>query len=273
MAESAENGSDRTAVFRTVAVIDLLSRAEPSGVGVRELASATGISRSAAHRVLTALTQLGYARQLPSERYEAGALALAWTALTGDRLSLKEAAQEALNELSSKFDETAYAASYGPEAENEIIYRAVAPSSKPVRYVIDIGSRAPLYAGASGKAVLAYLPGSAVDELDLVRLQPQTITDRRRLRADLARINAAGVAWSFGERIAEAIGCAAPVFRGAEVVGSITLSVPTYRFEDSQRDAITEAVVATAATATGLLTAEPRPAAPAAADGDGDGDG
>jgi IclR family acetate operon transcriptional repressor len=269
VAESAENGSDRTAVFRTVAVIDLLARAEPYGVGVRELASATGISRSAAHRVLTALTQLGYARQLPSERYEPGALALAWTALTGDRLPLQEAAQDALNELSAKFDETAYAASYGPEAKNEIIYRAVAPSSKPVRYVIEVGSRAPLYAGASGKAVLAYLPGSAVDELDLVRLQPQTITDRRKLRADLTRINASGVAWSFGERIAEAVGCAAPIFRGADVVGSITLSVPGYRFEDSERAAIAEAVVAAAATATGLLTAAPRPAAPVADDGEG----
>jgi IclR family acetate operon transcriptional repressor len=267
VAESAENVSDRTAVFRTVAVIDLLARADPYGVGVRELASATGISRSAAHRVLTALTHLGYARQLPSERYEPGALALAWTAVTGDRLPLKEAAQDALNELSAKFDETAYAASYGPD-ENEIIYRAVAPSSKPVRYVIEVGSRAPLYAGASGKAVLAYLPDSVVDELELVRLQPQTITDRRELRADLTRISASGVAWSFGERIAEAVGCAAPIFRDADVVGSITLSVPGYRFEDSERTAIAEAVVAAAAAATRLLTAAPRPATPAADDGE-----
>jgi len=259
VAESAdENVGDRTAVFRTIAVIDLLARADPYGVGVRELAAATGISRSAAHRVLTALTQLGYARQLPSERYEPGALALAWTALTGDRLPLEEAVQGALNELSAKFDETAYAASYGPDTGNEIIYRAVAPSTKPVRYVLDIGSRAPLHAGASGKAVLAYLPDPVVDDLDLVGFQPQTLTDRRKLRADLAGIRAAGVAWSFGERIAEAVGCAAPVFRGSGVAGSITLSIPGYRFEASQRDAIAVAVVAAAAAATALLTATPR---------------
>jgi DNA-binding IclR family transcriptional regulator len=262
VAESADNVGDRTAVFRTVAVIDLLARADPHGVGVRELASATGISRSAAHRVLTGLTQLGYARQLPSERYEPGALALAWTALTGDRLTIEEAVQGALTELSAKFDETALAASYGPEAETEIVYRAVAPSSKPVRYILDVGSRAPLYAGASGKAVLAYLPDSLIDELELVGFQPQTVTDPRKLRADLARIRASGVAWSFGERIAEAVGCAAPVFRASSVAGSISLTVPGYRFEESQRDAIGAAVVAAAATATGLLTAAPRPLVP-----------
>jgi IclR family acetate operon transcriptional repressor len=255
--ESAENVGDRTAVFRTVAVIDLLARAEPYGVGVRELAAATGISRSAAHRVLTALTQLGYARQLPSERYEPGPLALAWNALTGDRLSLEEAAQDELNELSAKFDETAYAASYGPEDEHEIVYRAVAPSSKPVRYVLEIGSHAPLYAGASGKAVLAYLPDSIVDELELVRFQPRTVTSRRKLRADLAAIRAAGVAWSFGERITEAVGSAAPVFRGASVAGSITLTIPVYRFSESERKAIGTAVMAAAAVVTRLLTAAP----------------
>jgi DNA-binding IclR family transcriptional regulator len=258
VAEYADNVGDRTAVFRTVAVIDLLARADSHGVGVRELASATGISRSAAHRVLTGLTQLGYARQLPSERYEPGALALAWTALTGDRLPIEEAVQSALDELRAKFDETALAASYGPEADNEIIYRAVAPSSKPVRYVLAIGSRAPLYAGASGKAVLAYLPDLVVDELDLVGFQPQTVTDRRKLRVDLASIRAAGVAWSFGERIPEAVGCAAPIFRASVVAGSISLTVPGYRFEASQRDEIAAAVMAAAAAATGLLTAVPR---------------
>jgi DNA-binding IclR family transcriptional regulator len=131
-----------------------------------------------------------------------------------------------------------------------------------VRYILDVGSRAPLYAGASGKAVLAYLPDSLIDELELVGFQPQTVTDPRKLRADLARIRASGVAWSFGERIAEAVGCAAPVFRASSVAGSISLTVPGYRFEESQRDAIGAAVVAAAATATGLLTAAPRPLVP-----------
>jgi DNA-binding IclR family transcriptional regulator len=254
MADSSDSGNDRTAVFRTVAIIDALTRAEPHGIGVRELASATAISRSAAHRVLSSLTQLGYARQLPNERYEAGTLALAWAAVVGESLDLCEAAQVALEQITAQFDETAYAAEYDP-SRPLIVFRAVAASSKPVRYELDLGSTAPLHAGAAGKAVLAFLPAETVDRLELTRFSKQTIVDRRKLRAELARVRAAGVAWSFGERIAEAVGCAAPVFRGGDVAGSITMSIPAYRFDSQRRDEIGAAVIAAAHVVTGLLTA------------------
>lgn len=254
MADSADSGNDRTAVFRTVAIIDALTRAEPHGIGVRELAAATAISRSAAHRVLSSLTQLGYARQLPNERYEAGALALAWAAVVGESLDLSEAAQIALEQITEQFDETAYAAEYDPD-RRLIVFRAGAHSSKPVRYELPLGSTAPLHAGAAGKAVLAYLPADEVDRLELPRFGERTITDRRKLRAELATVRAAGLAWSFGERIAEAVGCAAPVFRGDDVAGSITMSIPAYRFDGGRRDEIGAAMIAAAHVVTGLLTA------------------
>jgi DNA-binding IclR family transcriptional regulator len=254
MADSADSGNDRTAVFRTVAIIDALTRAEPHGIGVRELAAATAISRSAAHRVLSSLTQLGYARQLPNERYEAGTLALAWAAVVGDSLGLPEAAQIALEQITEQFDETAYAAEYDAD-RGLIVFRAVAHSSKPVRYELPLDSTGPLHAGAAGKAVLAYLPDSEVDRVELHRFGKQTITDRRRLRVELGTVRTAGLAWSFGERISEAVGCAAPVFRGEDVAGSITMSIPAYRFDDERRDEIGAAVIAAAHVVTGLLTA------------------
>ena len=66
--------AERNGVARVVAVLDALARADEKGVGVRELAVETGISRSAVHRLLAQLVELGYADVLPADRYEAGSL-------------------------------------------------------------------------------------------------------------------------------------------------------------------------------------------------------
>ena len=49
--------AERNGVARVVAVLDALARADEKGVGVRELAVETGISRSAVHRLLAQLVE------------------------------------------------------------------------------------------------------------------------------------------------------------------------------------------------------------------------
>ena len=49
---------------RVVAVLDQLARTSPTGVGVRQLASELGLSRSAVHRVLQSLAEVHVARAL-----------------------------------------------------------------------------------------------------------------------------------------------------------------------------------------------------------------
>jgi DNA-binding IclR family transcriptional regulator len=250
----SDASSDRNAVVRIVSVIDALARAEPGGIGVRELAIETGISRSAVHRVLAHLAGLGYANLLPQERYEAGPLALAWAQLLAGDHSFKSAVHDALLHVVADFDESAYAFEYSPE-KHDLVVASGAQTSQPVRYLLEIGSRAPLHAGAAGKAVLAFLDDSVVDELELPRLTPTTVVDRDRLRDDLATIVERGYALSEGERINDAFGVAAPVFGDVGVAGAITITVPRYRFDKSKVSELAEGVVAAAAAASHLLTA------------------
>lgn len=247
-----DSSSDRKTVVRVVAVIDALARAEPGGLGVRDLAARIGISRSAVHRVLAHLTILGYATLLPRERYEAGPLMLGWSALLADSHTFEVAVEGSLAGLAEEFDESAYAMHYDPE-ERDLVVVAGAHSSQPVRYLLEIGSRAQLYAGAAGKAVLAFLDPLVVDELELERLTPSTIRSKASLRADLAKTVERGYAVSRGERISDASGIAAPVFAGTDVVGAITLTVPQYRYSDATVSQRAEAVVAAAARAGRLL--------------------
>lgn len=252
------NSSDRNVVPRALAVIEGLVRADAHGVGVRELATATGISRSAIHRLLSQLVDMGYAATLPGDRYEAGPRALAWVALLGSEYGIVDAARDAIDAVVAQYDESAYVVQYDAEAKC-VTFSGAAHSSKPVRYILELGSKAPLHAGAAGKAVLAFLPDDLVDTLDLQRHTETTIVSREVLAVDLAETRARGYALSMGERIADAVGIAAPVFADEDVAGAITLTIPSYRFKAALRDAYAEAVIAAAdATSSLMSTRAPR---------------
>ena len=92
-----------------------------------------------------------------------------------------------------------------------------AESKEVLRDTILIGDQFPAHAGASGKALLAYLPDEELrkylNERHLQGLTPRTLTDPKKLLAELARIRKRGVAFSCGERVMDGL-CAisAPIF-------------------------------------------------------------
>jgi|HubBroStandDraft_1064217.scaffolds.fasta_scaffold174760_2 DNA-binding IclR family transcriptional regulator len=249
---SSPANSGHNAASRVLTMLDALARADQSGVSVRRLAADSGISRSAVHRVLAQLAELGYARLLPDDRYEAGSLALAWAALLGD-YGLQDAAADALEELARAFDESAYAVEYQPQTA-DVVFVAVAHSTRPVRYRLELQTRAPLHAGSAGKAVLAYLPESISQTIPLDRWTPSTRTRRDDLARDLELTRQRGYAYSEGERIADAVGLGAPVFRDGQISGAIVLTIPRYRFDSSSREEYAAALVAAAASVSALLS-------------------
>jgi DNA-binding IclR family transcriptional regulator len=107
--------------------------------------------------------------------------------------------------------------------------------SQPLKYYIEIGDRAPLYATASGKAILAHLTEEEVSHFllttKLVPLRDNTITDEKALRDELENIRSKGLAYS-REEFQEGISAiAAPIFNlHGTVVGSIVVSLPSVRF-------------------------------------------
>ena len=162
--------------------------------------------------------------------------------------------RDEIDALAARFDETVYAVRYAADTQS-IVFVAAAHSTQSVRYMLALDSHAPLHAGAAGKAVLAYLPAAVVDELDLVAHTDSTIVDLDQLRADMAETRRRGYAFSVGERIADAVGVAAPVFRDGEVAGAITLTIPRYRFRPELRKEYAVAVIAAAEEGSRMLSA------------------
>jgi DNA-binding IclR family transcriptional regulator len=229
--EALAGGRAEGTTARVVAVLDALARSPEGGVGVRQLSIDLAVSRSAVHRILQSLAELGVARSLRSGGYEAGPMMAAWAAFLATRHSLLSSAGHIMDRLVEQAQEASYLFAFNPQTDSLTVIGG-RQCSKPVQYVLELGSTAPLYLGATGKAVLAMLPDSKLNELDFGLSQRKASQFRATLRADLAVTRERGYAVSFGERIPEACGVAAGFAIDGKPAGSLTLTTPQFRMQE-----------------------------------------
>ncbi|QBG46773.1 hypothetical protein EGM51_04955 [Verrucomicrobia bacterium S94] len=89
-----------------------------------------------------------------------------------------------------------------------------ATGGSPFKFSVDLGSRFNLHSGAPGKALLAFLPDDERDEIlskiTLTKFNERTITTRKAMMAEIARIREKGYATDLAEE-----------FEGCHCVGTV----------------------------------------------------
>lgn len=206
--------------------------------GVREIAFKVGMSPSTSHRILSALRREGYVQREPDGRYGLGLefYRMALSATNG--FPLHRVALKYLRELVAAFNETVSLGVYR-EDTREMMFAFLVESTHPLRYVIETNRWLPIYAGASGLAILAFINDedrqAVVRQTGLKPVTDRTITDPAILERQIARIRQRGYALSRGERIHGAVGLAAPIFGpNHRVLGDVCLTIPEARFDSKQ---------------------------------------
>ena len=205
-----------------------------SDLGVTEIATRLGLAKSVVHRLVTALTKAGYLTQTPNtRRYALGPRATRLGQVALGQMDIRARARPILRELAAQTGETATLSTL---AGDERVYAEQVESTQPVRQSVQIGSAAPLYLGASSKAILAFLPERRSEDIlaraakSGVALADGARLDVKALRAELGVIRRRGFATSHGERIVGAASTAAPVFdHHGEVVGSVSVASVSVR--------------------------------------------
>jgi DNA-binding IclR family transcriptional regulator len=122
-------------------------------------------------------------------------------------------------------------------------------SKEVLRDSLRVGDQFPAHAGASGKVLLAYLPNEKLHDYvksgpALEAFTPRTITDPKKLAADLARTRRQGFAYSCGERVMDGL-CAisAPIFDSdGRVPYSLTITLTPFRLQAKGRNKLVELV-------------------------------
>lgn len=169
-----------------------------------------------------------------------GARLYQWAAKLGSHPSdLADLARPILLDLVQETGETIAFLSYD-ESSRKARYLDVIQGWRPIQYKLQTHIDVPLYAGASGKAVLAYCAPDMMDSIELKKITEATITSYETLSADLKVIRERGWATGDGERVIGAFGCATPFFVDGKVRGSISATIPQYRKEDLDLPRLTE---------------------------------
>jgi DNA-binding IclR family transcriptional regulator len=142
----------------------------------------------------------------------------------------KNAALPILKQLVDECNETAILGLYD-STRQQMVFAASVESPHPLRYVLEFNQWMPLHVGASGLAILAFLP---VEERgQIIR---RAGVDADGLTAQIESIRSKGYAYTRGQRIPGAVGIAAPIRESRRgVIGDLVVTIPDQRF-DPQRE-------------------------------------
>ena len=174
-----------------------------------------------------------------------------------DRSNISEIAKPVLQRLAEKTGETA---NLGIETDGELVYLLQVESQNPIRASFKTGASGNIHCSGIGKAILAHMDRSRVDEIiveqGLPKLTPKTICDAGQLAAELSQVRKQGWAIDDEERSAGMRCVAAPIYNTVEVVvAGVSVSGPTHRFGDERLEEIAREVMQSAKLiSTGLKT-------------------
>jgi IclR family transcriptional regulator, pca regulon regulatory protein len=206
--------------------------AHRSLIGVSELSRGLDLSRSTAHRYVTTLAKLGYLQQDPeTKRYRLGpkVLDLGFSALNS--MDLLEISAPHLRQLS---DETQHTVNLAILDGTEVVYiercRTTRPGQQEIDLNLHVGARLPAYCTAMGKAILAFVPEerleTIIDRIDFAPRGPNTITDAKSFRKELAKIRASGISVNDEELAYGLRSIGAPIHSySGEVVAALNLAI------------------------------------------------
>jgi DNA-binding IclR family transcriptional regulator len=223
-------------------VLELL--AEKGALSVTKVAEHLGLNRTGSHRFLATLRELGYVEKNHDNRYELTFKMLEFGMKMANRFEIRREARPYMQELSLAYRETV---NLGFRDGLDILHLDKIDSLEILRMDSPVGSRAPAYCTALGKACLAFLPENELDVLlNGVKLKlygPNTITSKKRLRQELEKIRNQGYAID-NEELAYGLRCvAAPIFDHTGLPRySISVSGPSMRLTEKRMQQVQKKV-------------------------------
>lgn len=213
-------------------IIELLSHAT-QGLSLTDLSQELHAAKSSLFPLLKTLANRSYVScdtegkyRITNRVFELGLRSV------GER-DLREVARPALKLLSKRTGEGVLLAVLASD-KAAVLYVDKVEGEHRIRYTAGLGERRPLHATSAGKVMLALMPEDERDavlaSLKLVKFTEHTLSTRKALLAELAKVRAEGVSINIDQSEVGRCGVAAPVFdhRG-EVVAAVALGAPRER--------------------------------------------
>jgi IclR family KDG regulon transcriptional repressor len=204
---------------------------DDSEIGISALAQRLGLAKSTVHRLAATLITEGMLEQdRETGKYRLGLAVFELGALVRRKMDVTAEARPFLKALRDQTGETIHLAVLDHAS---VLYINKMESRQAIRMSSNIGGRAPAYCTSDGKALLAFQPDEFVSGMmkdALPARTPNTITDLKALRRDLAVIRARGYAVDNEESELGMRSVAAPIrTHSGAVIASLSIAGPTHR--------------------------------------------
>lgn len=250
--------SGRDPVGRALELLAWLADTGAAPCGVRDVARATGMSPTTVHRLLTTFEEHSLLRRDETGKYYAG-LELFRLGRLASQFSVKTVARPLLEQLAADTGETAMLGVYDQRRAEFMVIDSV-QTTHPLRYVVTVNTWRPIFAGAAGLCILAFL--DADERTAALRARPphvitgRTLTSIAAIEEFCVDIRDRGYAISRGQRTEGAVGMAVPIRDAdAKVIGDLCLTIPDNRFKDSDEERYAQSLRAAADTTSEMLRA------------------
>lgn len=239
IAERGSHMSDKKhsvqSIDRVLDILETLSSV-PQGMTLSDLAEATHLHVSTAHRLVSALADRGYARKdSDSGKYRLTLRLFEISKRVSTVLDLLPASEHYLEELANRSREAVHLVE---RSGNEVVYLY---KFEPFQHLVNMGTyvgrRNPMYCTGVGKSILAYLPPREVESIwnatDIQVFTSSTIVTLEAMFQDLEGVRQRGFAYD-NEEHEEGVRCiAAPIFNWESApVGAVSISAPAVRLTD-----------------------------------------
>ena len=238
-------------VARAKALLDAMAAGE--WVTLRDLATRTGLAKTTAFNLVTALVDVGLSeRDAKAGAYRLSMQHLIYGKAVERRLDITEIARPHLIRLCATTRETVNLALPGPT--DAMIIESL-EGSQSLRVSAYAGTRAAYHSTACGRALLAHQPASFRQLVYSIGHLPaatnRTITDPDALEDVLERCRSIGWTTEFEENETGGACVAAPIFnRDGEAVAAVSIAGPSSRFEPEAIERLGRLLVASLADIT-----------------------
>lgn len=229
---NTNNEKSTRVLDRAVAILNCFSL-DSNNLTLKEISETINLSTSTTSRLLNSLTVINFlSRNNKDKTYQLGPQLYHYGFLAKDNISVVKYAYPLMKKLRDKIKEAVTL--YVLEENYRVCYEHI-ESLLTMKCVVRVGDRFPLWAGASGKCLLAY-SGKSVVEREIKKAYPitsTTITDENMFFEELEKIRKQGYAISHGEREEGITSMAMPIFEPPHrILSCLSVAGPTMRFND-----------------------------------------
>ena len=216
---------------RALAALAILAD-RSSECGLAELCIELKLHKSTVHRLMMVLEQHRLVvKNQDTGRYRLGLKLFELGSKAIEGLDLRARARPYLDRLQNEFSETVF---FCILDDGQVFYMEKVESQQSVRTACTVGSRAPAYCTAVGKAMLAELTEKEVDNVirrwGLKAITKNTIRTAAALRTELKAVRSRGYAIDDEEK-EEGLRCVSAAVRGhsGKLVAAMSVSGPAFR--------------------------------------------